>query len=173
MLEIGLKERVNHTLKTVPLGRSGWAPGGVPGVEPLPQPPKKNTEQPPALRSPYRTARKRPRVVTAPPYARGGSGAQMDPFLTGGVVARALWKSAHPRSGISRTDDLYFSEIRRFSECHFSEKYASGSCFLRACRFLMKMKFTTSTATRSHSPAATQFQPVPAASHFSHLLPKR
>ena len=35
-------------------------------------------------------------------------------FLTGGVVARALWKSAHPRSGISRTDDLYFSESRFF-----------------------------------------------------------
>ena len=47
-------------------------------------------------------------------------------FLTGGVVARALWKSAHPRSGISRTDDLYFSEIRRFSESHFSEKYESA-----------------------------------------------
>ena len=77
MLKIGLKERVNHTLKTVPLGRSGWCPSGVQGVEPLPQPPKKNTEQPPALRAPYRTTRKRPRVVLGPPYARGGSGARI------------------------------------------------------------------------------------------------
>ena len=35
-------------------------------------------------------------------------------LLTGRIVARALWKSAHPRSGISRTDDLYFSESRFF-----------------------------------------------------------
>ena len=67
MPKIELKERVNLTLKTVPLGRSGWAPGGVQGVEPLPQPPKKNTEQPPALRAPYRTARKRRGVVLGPP----------------------------------------------------------------------------------------------------------
>ena len=67
MLKIGLKEHENFMLKTVPLGRSGWAPGGVQGVEPLPQPPKKITEQPPALRSPYRTARKRRGVVLGPP----------------------------------------------------------------------------------------------------------
>ena len=79
MVKIGLKKRDTITLKTVPLGRSGWYPGGVQGVEPLPKPPKKNTEQPPALRSPYRTARKRRGVVLGPPYARGASGAQMDP----------------------------------------------------------------------------------------------
>ena len=65
MLKIELKERRNPTLKTVPL--LGWCPGGVQGVEPLPQPPKKNTEQPRALRSPYRTARKRRGVVLGPP----------------------------------------------------------------------------------------------------------
>ena len=37
-------------------------------------------------------------------------------FLTGGVVARALWKSAHPRSGISRTDELYFSQKNDFQK---------------------------------------------------------
>ena len=73
MLKIGLKERENLTLRTVPLGPSGWCPGGVQGVEPLPQPPKKNTEQPPELRAPYRTARKRPRVVLGPLYAGGAS----------------------------------------------------------------------------------------------------
>ena len=67
MLKIEVKEPDKIRLKTVPLGRSGWAPGGVQGVEPLPQPPKKNTEQPPALRAPYRTARKRRGVVLGPP----------------------------------------------------------------------------------------------------------
>ena len=67
MLKIELKEPDKIRLKTVPLGQSGWCPGGVQGVEPLPQPPKKNTEQPPALRSPYRTARKRRGVVLGPP----------------------------------------------------------------------------------------------------------
>ena len=45
-------------------------------------------------------------------------------FLTGGVVARALWKSAYPRSGISRTDDLYFSESRFFRKVPVWDKRA-------------------------------------------------
>ena len=83
MPKIGLKERRNPTLKTVPLGRSGWCPGGVQGVEPLPQPPKKNTEQPPALRAPYRTARKRPRVVLVLSTPGGG---QMRAFTRPGAA---------------------------------------------------------------------------------------
>ena len=35
-------------------------------------------------------------------------------FVRGGHVARGLWSSAYAESGVSRADDLYFSEIRRF-----------------------------------------------------------
>ena len=32
-------------------------------------------------------------------------------FLTGGVVARALWKSAHPTSGISCTENVFETQF--------------------------------------------------------------
>ena len=43
-------------------------------------------------------------------------------FLTGGVVARALWKSAHPRSGISCTEKENASETQFFTIQQFFKK---------------------------------------------------
>ena len=72
MLKIEVKKPLTKRLKPVPLGPSGWCPGGVQGVEPLPQPPKKNTEQPPELRAPYRMPRKRRGVVLVLSTLGGG-----------------------------------------------------------------------------------------------------
>ena len=43
-------------------------------------------------------------------------------YVRGGHVARGLWSSAYAESGISRADDLYFSEIRRFFRLSFLRK---------------------------------------------------
>ena len=40
-------------------------------------------------------------------------------FLTGGVVARALWKSAHPTSGISCTENVF--ETQFFTTIFFND----------------------------------------------------
>ena len=43
-------------------------------------------------------------------------------YVRGGHVARGLWSLAYAESGISRADDLYFSEIRRFFRLSFLRK---------------------------------------------------
>ena len=43
-------------------------------------------------------------------------------YVRGGHVARGLWSSAYAESEMSRADDLYFSEIRRFFRLPFLRK---------------------------------------------------